>query len=109
MNPGTGPDYPDGPVMRWQDNRTIDYRVQRATPGLSWFNNVPYDRNWGRSMFTPWDTALYPKAPINAVTHDRTPAGTFSVHCPTTYQPISYDPVTPETVASYDNLSRKLW
>lgn len=107
-NPGTGPRRPQPKSLRWQGNRTADYRVCPTMPSYNLRENVKYDMNWGRSQLTPWGIIVYPHGPVDAVVQPDTPAVPLAVKRPSNYVYMPYDTVTPSSVRAYDT-SRRMY
>lgn len=111
-NPGFGgrldlvPGFQPAHDMGWRDNRTAHYRAEKSKPGLSMFNKVPFDRNWGRSMWMPTATAMYPLEPMQAVTMADTPAVPLATQMPSDYVHSTW--FDPPHVTAYDSTCSSL-
>lgn len=67
-----------------------EYKVKKPLPGYNLANNLPYDRNWGRS--TNW-YPLFTEGWKPQFVDDRlTPAVPFAHYRETDYLPLSHEP-----------------
>ena len=93
----------------WQDNRDVEYKVLRTPTGNeNWFNHVPFERNFARPYYTPWDTAYYPFDVVQTVLQSETPANPHAmIQHESDYVPISHSAVDARGVRPYnENLGR---
>jgi len=95
------PAYQPRHPLSWQNNRTYEFTVQRQRKGGNIYNNVPYELNFKRPQWTPWDTALYPAAPIATVLQEETPAIPLARKQQSSYAPITHDPATVHEIRPY--------
>ncbi len=104
------PEYQPTYETKWQESRTMQYVIKPQEPAHILFNNVSSDRNWGRSMFTPWDTAFYPFTPIETVLQEETPAIPLAmIKQESGFSPLTHVNWSVTNLRPYDNASRKLW
>lgn len=91
-----------GPDTRWYTNRDAEYVV--LPPGSlkpnGMHNNLPFDRNWGRSHVLPYRVFGI----ANYVDDPYTPDIPLAVYRPTDYVPLSHSVVDEQPIRPYHHL-----